>query len=153
MLPYLYHDEIMKFEQCCKKTLIYSSYWPVWKNIYQEQHRKHPKIAADISQMNNDEQKNNDYRGACKRCFIYLKKNVEEEIPPDLVDYIKGEKVIIIEEFTLSIVRLPEAYIYPIQAIEVISDKMFAKIEPLHDSLMNSQYVNRQIEVPKSTPA
>ena len=64
--------------------------------------------------MIRDEQKNNDYREACRRCFVYLKRNVEEDVHPELIDYLKGERIIIIEEFALSVIRLPEVYIFPI---------------------------------------
>lgn len=60
--------------------------------------------------MNNREVSNQDYRGVCQRCFLYLKNNVKEEIHPELIDYLKGSKVVILEEFLISLIRLPEVY-------------------------------------------
>ena len=34
--------------------------------------------------MHENEQENNDYRSTCKKAFIYLKKNVEDEVPLEL---------------------------------------------------------------------
>jgi hypothetical protein len=42
-----------------------------------------------------------------------LKKNVQEEIPEDMRDYLKGSSLVILEEFLISLSRLPEAYIIP----------------------------------------
>jgi hypothetical protein len=37
--------------------------------------------------MTIEEHEKLDYRAICKRCFIYLKKNVEEDVIPELLDY------------------------------------------------------------------
>ncbi len=36
LLPYLKHDEILKFEACSTKTALFANHWPVWKNIYSD---------------------------------------------------------------------------------------------------------------------
>ena len=60
--------------------------------------------------MNIMERETNDYRSVCKRCFVYVKENIGEKIPEELVDYTKGAKLIILEEFIKSLSRLPEVY-------------------------------------------
>ncbi len=87
LLPYLKHDEILRTEQLNKKMYIFSNFWPVWKNIYTDQHLKNDKIPEAEKLMTSEESEKLDYRGSCKRCFIYEKKNVEEEIIPELLDY------------------------------------------------------------------
>ena len=49
--------------------------------------------------MTAEEADKQDYRNVCKRCFEYTKKNYAEFILPELVDYYKGERIVILEEF------------------------------------------------------
>ncbi len=54
---------------------VYVNYWPVWRNIYYEQHLVNPKIPKEVKEMTQAEQEGQDYREACKRCYVYMKKN------------------------------------------------------------------------------
>ena len=69
--------------------------------------------------MTNDEAEKQDYRNVSKRCFIYTKNNFEEDILPELVDYYKGERTVILEEFIKSLSRLPSIYAIPIKVLEI----------------------------------
>jgi len=40
LLPYLEHPEILKVEGCNRKMSVFASFWPVWKNVYCDQHLK-----------------------------------------------------------------------------------------------------------------
>lgn len=71
--------------------------------------------------MTMDEVESQDYRAACKRCFTYIKNNCKEEILPELVDYLKGYRIVVLEEFLLSLIKLPSVYIYPVYLLEYIS--------------------------------
>lgn len=141
-LPYLTHDELLRAEGCNKQMAIFVNYWPVWKNIYQEQHLVNSKIPAEVKELTQDEQDNHDYRQACKRCFIYLKNNETEEdkaVPEDLADYYKGEAHIILEEFTLSLIDFPrviglgifKAINLALKFLDEASDKIVTRIENL----------------------
>lgn len=55
LLPYLEHNEILRFEQTSKKMMVQGHYWPVWKNIYTEQHLKNQKLPKEVKHMNEDE--------------------------------------------------------------------------------------------------
>lgn len=68
--------------------------------------------------MSEIETSTQDYRGASKRCYLYAKENIDEEIPAELVDYTKGAKVIILEEFFKTLHSLPDIYFIPIKVLE-----------------------------------
>ena len=102
MLPFLQHNEILRAEQTCKKMLVNGHFWPVWKNIHSDQHLKNEKIPDDVKQMQGQDE--NDYRSVCQRCFLYVKRNFADEIPPELIDYTKGSQLIIVEEFLKSLI-------------------------------------------------
>ena len=72
LLPYLEQPDILKVEGCNRKMSVFASFWPVWKNIYSEQHLKDGKIPKEVKDMTEEEQRHQDYRGACKRCYINL---------------------------------------------------------------------------------
>jgi hypothetical protein len=55
LLPYLDHPDILKVEACNRKMSIFADFWPVWKNIYGEQHKKNPKIPKEVSDMTEEE--------------------------------------------------------------------------------------------------
>ena len=55
LLPYLDHPEILKVEACNRKMSVFADFWPVWKNIYGEQHKKNPKIPKEVSDMTEEE--------------------------------------------------------------------------------------------------
>lgn len=74
-LPYLSHDELLLAEQTNKQMAVYVNNWPVWRNIYYEQHLVNPKIPKEVKEMTQAEQEGQDYREACKRCYVYMKKN------------------------------------------------------------------------------
>ena len=122
----------MKIEQTSKKLYVFANFWPVWKNIYYDQHLKNEKIPQSVKALNNDEYSNQDFRPACKRCFIYVKKNIEEEIPADMVDYFKGYRIVIIEEFLTSLNRLPEIYLVPITALKFLFENLFAAVDYIY---------------------
>ena len=72
---------------------VFANFWPVWKNIFTDHHKKNPKLPDSEKEMREEELNSNDYRAACKRCTLYIQKNIdeEEEVPEDLADYYKGE--------------------------------------------------------------
>ena len=74
--------------------------------------------------MNLEESEKLDYKAVCKRCFMYLKTNCKEEILPELVDYLKGYRVVILEEFTMSLIKLPSLYLYPIGVLDFLIEKI-----------------------------
>lgn len=90
LLPYNTQMEINRFEQTNKKMLLFSNFWPVWKNIYCDFHLPNTAIPADTKSLTEEEQENRDYRAACKRCYLYVKDNTEEVIPDHLLDYKRG---------------------------------------------------------------
>ena len=57
-LPYLPHDELLLAEQTNKQMAIFVNYWPVWRNIYYEQHLVNPKIPKEVKDMTQAEQDN-----------------------------------------------------------------------------------------------
>eukprot|EP00347_Sterkiella_histriomuscorum_P012885 403366845 len=141
LLPNLEHNEILRLEQCSRKMLINGHHWPVWKNIYQEQHLKNPKIPKEYSYMNMIEQQNNDYRATCARSFLYLKQNVEAEIPEELLDYTKGSRVIIVEELIHSIQELPYVYNYPLDFIDKLLHSVTSEFQEFYDAKIQN-YIN-----------
>lgn len=91
---------------------VFADFWPVWKNIYCDQHLKNPKIPKEVSDMTEEELRIQDYRGACKRCYIHLQTLIKEEeefLEEDIADYRKGEGMIILEEFFKTLLDIPEA--------------------------------------------
>lgn len=103
--------------------MINGHFWPVWKNIYTDQHLRNCKIPINVKNMQGNEADSNDYREACKRCFLYFKRNFEEEIHPDMVDYVKGSWLIIIEELLRSLENLPKLYIKLIDFVQEFMTK------------------------------
>lgn len=99
---------------------INANFWPVWKNTYQDYHKKNNNIPEDVKKLTTEEEEKKNYRSACQRCFIYLKKNVKEEIPEDMIDYMKGARIVIIEEFLFTLSRLPELYHIPFTILEYV---------------------------------
>ena len=53
LLPYLEHSEIQRLEGCNLKMSVLADSWPVWKNIYSEQHKKNRNIPKEVSDMTN----------------------------------------------------------------------------------------------------
>lgn len=92
--------------------------------------------------MTEEEQSNHDYRNACKRCFIYLKKKESEEdefYEEDLADYYKGEAMIIMEEFLLSLLNIPKLYLKLFSTFELVTSKVWTKIEQMDVSLTQNR--------------
>ena len=79
--------------------------------------------------MTEEEQDRQDYRGVCKRCFLYAQKAIGEEIPANMIDYYKGFYRIVLEEFLLSLIRLPEVYHIAISGLELMCSKIVRIIE------------------------
>ncbi|CDW72139.1 UNKNOWN [Stylonychia lemnae] len=138
LLPFLPHNEILKLEQTSKKMLIMGHHWPVWKNIYQEQHTKNQLIPELHKYMNFVEQENNDYRSACKRSFIYLKNNVAPEIPSELLDYTKGSQIVIVEELVYSLHEISRIYQYPIKFMDNFMSQATNKAIDFYDTKLNN---------------
>ncbi len=65
--------------------------------------------------MTSQEHEKQDYREACKRCFLYVKKNCHEEIPIEIKDYLKGYRIIVLEEFADTFYEVPTLYVYPLK--------------------------------------
>lgn len=78
MLPYLNLQELNKLEQTSRGLALFVNHWPVWKNIYCDYYLG-PKCAERLPlsehEMTEEERVANDYRAACKRCYLYIKKN------------------------------------------------------------------------------
>lgn len=110
LLPYLPLVEIQNVETSSKKMYVHANNFAVWKNCYEGYYLKKAEIPEDVKKLTDTEVNHQDYRSACKRCYLYLKTNVKEDIHPELIDYVKGAKIVILEEFLLSLTRLPEAY-------------------------------------------
>jgi hypothetical protein len=128
LLPYLEHKDIQRFEQCSRQCAVYANHWPVWRNVFHEYHLVKNKelLPEGERQLSHEEEANSDYRAACKRCYIYVKKNQGEELfETHIADYKKGEAFVILEEFTLSLYELPKTVVgIPIRVIESATSKM-----------------------------
>lgn len=117
------------------------NHWPVWKNIYFDfflSARCADKLPPVERVMTEEETEAHDYKAACKRCFLYIKRNQNEEdqeVEEGIADYYKGEAFIIIEEFFLSLNDLPRTPEYLFKALSF----GLAKVEPtvlnMHSSL------------------
>jgi hypothetical protein len=74
-----------------------------------------------------------EYRDACKRCYIYLKKNKSEEDDEyeteELADYYKGEAMIILEEFTLALNEVPKIDKHIVSGIGYLLSKLSNCVE------------------------
>lgn len=103
------------------------NYWPVWKNIYSDFHlvRNANVLPVEERALTEDEQTQHDYRAACKRCYLYILKNVhvEEVLEPELADYYKGEAFIILEELTLSLLEIPKISEYQLKGADYVFNK------------------------------
>jgi hypothetical protein len=107
-----------------KKMYVFANFWPVWKNVYTETHMKDARIPKDILNMTFEESEKLDYRAVCKRCFTYVKNNCQEEILPEMVDYLKGYRRVVLEEFHNSLLEFPTIYLFPIRILAFIADKI-----------------------------
>jgi len=128
LLPYLTLPELLKLEQVSKVMAMHVSNWPVWKNIYFDFYlvKQKDRLPAQEREMTEEEQDSHDYRAACKRCFVFIQKNLTDEdlaLAPDIADYYKGEAFIILEEFTLSLMEFPRVNNMSLSAIEYVATK------------------------------
>jgi hypothetical protein len=141
LLPYLTQPEILRFEACSKQTAVFANHWPVWKNVFCELHliRNKHRLPEEERHLQGDEE----YRAACKRCFIYIRSNRSEEddaVEPALADYYKGESFVIIEEFLLSLSELPEAVSsFPYKPIDYVNSKLALTAESMNTWLDKSR--------------
>lgn len=115
------------------------NYWPVWKNIYSDFHlvRNANVLPVEERALTEDEQTQHDYRAACKRCYLYILKNVhvEEVLEPELADYYKGEAFIILEELTLSLLEIPKISEYQLKGADYVFNKAKIGSQALWDKV------------------
>ena len=55
LLPYLNHEELLNVECTIKQMAVFVNFWPVWKNIYYEQHLKNARLPGFEKTMTDDE--------------------------------------------------------------------------------------------------
>lgn len=138
LLPYLTVPELLKVEQVSKLMAMHVGNWPVWKNIYFDFYleKQKERLPPHEREMTEEEQESHDYRAACKRCFVFIQKNLTDEdlaVAPDIADYYKGEAFIILEEFTLSLMEFPRVNNMSLSAVEFVAaktEKALAYLDP-----------------------